>query len=57
MFENDFLEERLKSCTEELMRLNLRRRMGSVEKTHYFCSLRREIARIKTLLREREMMS
>ncbi|MDR1435775.1 MAG: 50S ribosomal protein L29 [Puniceicoccales bacterium] len=45
------LEERCK----ELLRMNLRRKMGSVEKIHQFSSLRREIARIKTVMRAREI--
>jgi ribosomal protein L29 len=54
-FDGPELEIRLRACIKELLRLNLRRKMGSVEKTHCFCSLRREIARIKTLLSEMEV--
>ncbi|MDR0340518.1 MAG: 50S ribosomal protein L29 [Puniceicoccales bacterium] len=38
---------------EELLRLHLRRRVGSIEKHHQFPLLRRNIARIETIRRER----
>ena len=53
----DDIEKRLDECRNELLRLNLRRRMGSVEKTHQFCSLRREVARISTIRREMKVAS
>lgn len=39
-----------KSLKEELYKLNMQRYAGRVEKPHQFASLRRDIARIKTLL-------
>ncbi|MDR3316537.1 MAG: 50S ribosomal protein L29 [Puniceicoccales bacterium] len=43
----------LREKRRELLRLHLRQRMEKVEKTHQFPSLRRDIARMETLLRER----
>ncbi|MBN1403783.1 MAG: 50S ribosomal protein L29 [Opitutales bacterium] len=40
----------LREHTRTLLDMRLARRSGSVEKTHLFRELRREIARIRTLL-------
>lgn len=40
------------SCKEELHKLNYLRVVGQVEKPHRFKLLKKEIARIKTLLNE-----
>jgi large subunit ribosomal protein L29 len=39
-----------KSLREELFKLNQQRYAGRVEKPHLFSAIRRDIARIKTLL-------
>ncbi|MDR0679267.1 MAG: 50S ribosomal protein L29 [Puniceicoccales bacterium] len=44
---------RLNERRNELLRLHLRRRSGPTEKHHQFPLLRRDIARIETILRER----
>jgi large subunit ribosomal protein L29 len=47
------LEKRFRDTGEELMNLRLRKQTGQVEKPHLLCSLRRERARIKTILTEK----
>jgi large subunit ribosomal protein L29 len=43
-----------KSLKEELFKLNLQRYGGSVEKPHQFQSVKRDIARIRTILSEKK---
>lgn len=43
----------LKEKSDELLKLNLRRKTGQVEKSHQFSLLRREIARLQTVLSEK----
>ena len=47
------LEKMFRDTGEELMNLRLRKQTGQVEKPHLLCSLRRERARIKTILTEK----
>ena len=47
------LQEKEKALKKELFDLYFQRRMGSVEKPGRFKMLRREIARVMTLLNER----
>jgi len=42
------------SLLEELSKLNMQRYAGSVEKPHRFSLIKREIARINTLLNEKK---
>ncbi|MCK4882719.1 MAG: 50S ribosomal protein L29 [Candidatus Omnitrophica bacterium] len=44
-----------KAFKKELFDLNFQRKMGSVEKPNRFRMLKRDIARIFTILREREL--
>lgn len=44
------LIEKEKTLKEQLHKLNLQRYGGRVEKPHFFSQLKRDIARIKTLL-------
>ena len=46
----DELQVKLKSLKEELVKINLERYAGRVEKPHMFSVVKREIARILTLL-------
>lgn len=46
------LFEKEKSLKNELFKLNYQRKFGRVEKPHQFKQLRRNIARIETLLKE-----
>ena len=47
------LEKKFRDLGEELMNLRLRKQTGQVEKPHMLCSLRRERARINTILAEK----
>ena len=49
----DELEQKLAVLTEERFRLTFRRATEAIENPLRFRSMRREIARIKTILRER----
>jgi len=46
------LEKTFRDLGEELMNLRLRKQTGQVEKPHMLCSLRRDRARIYTILAE-----
>lgn len=48
------LEAKLGELTEERFRLRFRSATESIENTSTFRSLRRDVARIKTILRQRE---
>lgn len=47
------LAQKEKAFKEELYTLNYQRRFGRVEKPHRFRVLKKDIARIKTLLKEK----
>lgn len=49
------IRERLSELREELFRLRFRGAMMQVENPHLPRQIRREIARMKTILREREL--
>lgn len=49
------LTQKEKTFKEELFKLNYQRRFGRVEKPHRFKQLKKDIARIKTLLKEKEV--
>lgn len=48
------LEKALRDTREELLNLRLRKQTGQVEHSHQLKDLRRELARIQTLLREQK---
>jgi large subunit ribosomal protein L29 len=48
------LESRLRTTRDQLVQLRLRKQTGQVEKTHELRSLRKEIARIETILRQKK---
>lgn len=48
------LEKALRDTREELLNLRLRKQTGQVEHSHQLKELRRELARIQTLLREQK---
>ena len=50
------LEKKFRDTGEELMNLRLRKQTGQVEKPHMLCSLRRERARINTILAEKSVI-
>ena len=49
----DELRHRLHTLKEELFKLNIQRKMGRVEKPHMIGNLRKDIARINTILKEK----
>ena len=49
------LIQKEKTFKKELFDLNFQRKMGSVEKPNRFRILKRDVARIFTILREREL--
>lgn len=50
----DELLAKEKTLKEELFKLNLQRYMTQPEKPHMFLSIRKDIARIKTILNEKK---
>ena len=50
----DDLRERVKELDDQLFRLRIQKSMGQVEAAHKLKALRRDVARIKTVLREKE---
>jgi len=50
----DELLQKEKALREELFKLNLQRYGGRVEKPHMFSLIKRDIARIKTILNEKK---
>jgi large subunit ribosomal protein L29 len=48
------LETNLRSTREQLVQLRLRKQTGQVEKTHELRTLRKNIARIETILRQKK---
>lgn len=51
--QEELLSKELK-LKEELFQMNYQRKMGRVEKPHKFKLLRKDIARIQTILRQQE---
>lgn len=49
----DELEQKERSLKEELFKINMQRYSGRVDKPHKFSLIKRDIARIQTLLREK----
>ncbi len=47
------LEKRLRETRQQLLMLRLRRQTGQVEKTHELRALRKDIARMETILTEK----
>ncbi len=49
------IKQRIKELEEELFNLRFQKALGQLEKPHRFKMIRRDIARMKTILREREI--
>ena len=49
----DELREREKEMNDQLFRLRIQKSMGQLEAAHKLKSLRRDLARVKTVLREK----
>jgi large subunit ribosomal protein L29 len=50
----DELEQRVKEMDDQLFRLRIQKSMGQLEAAHKLKALRRDLARVKTVLREKE---
>ena len=50
----DELHQREKDMDDQLFRLRIQKSMGQLEAAHKLKSLRRDLARVKTVLREKE---
>jgi len=48
------LRQREKELDDQLFRLRIQKSMGQIEAAHKLKSLRRDLARVKTVLREKE---
>ena len=48
------LHQREKDLDDQLFRLRIQKSMGQLEAAHKLRSLRRDLARVKTVLREKE---
>ena len=50
----DDLRQREKDMDDQVFRLRIQKSMGQLEAAHKLKSLRRDLARVKTVLREKE---
>ncbi len=50
----DELTQRAKDMDDQLFRLRIQKSMGQLEAAHKLQALRRDLARVKTVLREKE---
>jgi large subunit ribosomal protein L29 len=50
----DELRQREKEMDDQLFRLRIQKSMGQLEAAHKLKSVRRDLARVKTVLREKE---
>jgi large subunit ribosomal protein L29 len=50
----DELRQREKEMDDQLFRLRIQKSMGQLEAAHRLKALRRDLARVKTVLREKE---
>jgi large subunit ribosomal protein L29 len=50
----DELRQREKDMDDQLFRLRIQKSMGQLEAAHRLKALRRDLARVKTVLREKE---
>ena len=50
----DELQQRVKEMDDQLFRLRIQKSMGQLEAAHKVKTLRRDLARVKTVLREKE---
>ena len=48
------LKQRVQEIDDQLFRLRIQKSMGQLEAAHKLKSLRRDVARLKTVLREKE---
>jgi large subunit ribosomal protein L29 len=50
----DELQQRAKDMDDQLFRLRIQKSMGQLEAAHKLKTLRRDLARVKTVLREKQ---
>ena len=50
----DELRQRVREMDDQLFRLRIQKSMGQIEAAHKLKSVRRDLARVKTVLREKE---
>ena len=50
----DELKQRVKEIDDQLFRLRIQKSMGQLEAAHKLKTVRRDLARLKTVLREKE---
>ena len=50
----DELRQRVKDMDDQLFRLRIQKSMGQIEAANKLKSVRRDVARVKTILREKE---
>jgi large subunit ribosomal protein L29 len=50
----DELRQRVKDMDDQLFRLRIQKSMGQLEAAHKLKTVRRDLARVKTVLREKE---
>lgn len=48
------LESRLRATRDQLVQLRLRKQTGQVEKTHELRTLRKDVARLETIIRQKK---
>lgn len=48
------IENKIREAREQLLQLRLRKQTGQVEKTHEIRSLRKDIARLETVLNQKK---
>jgi large subunit ribosomal protein L29 len=51
------IEKKLRETRDAQVNLRLRKQTGQVEQPHEFTNMRREIARLETILREKKLTS
>ena len=52
----DELKQRVKEIDDQLFRLRIQKSMGQLEAAHKLKALRRDVARLRTALREKELV-
>ena len=50
------IAQKIKELRSELLNLRLRKQLGQVDKPHRFTKLRREVARMETILNQKEQV-
>jgi large subunit ribosomal protein L29 len=51
---SDELQQRVREMEDQLFKLRMQKSMGQIEAAHKVSSVRRDLARVKTILREKQ---